>query len=68
MAERRVTRQDLEDKIREVQESISGAAHEATRSVIPIAIAVVLVLLGLSYFLGRRAGRRNPVVVELKRR
>ncbi len=67
MAEQRVTRQDLENKIREVQESLSGAAREARRSSIPVLIAVVLVLLGLSYFLGRRAGRRRPVIVELKR-
>lgn len=67
MAEKRVTRQDLEEKVREIQESLSGAAQEATRSAIPVLIAVVLVLLGLSYFLGKRAGRRKPVVVEVKR-
>lgn len=67
MAEKRVTREDLEAKVREIQDSLGGAAREATRSAVPILIAVILVLIGLSYFLGRRAGRRRPVVVELKR-
>ncbi len=67
MSEGRVRREDLEAKVREIQESLSGAAHEATRSAVPLVVAVVLVLLGISYYLGRRSGRRRPVIVELKR-
>ncbi len=67
MSEGRVRREDLEAKVREIQESLSGAAQEATRSAVPLVVAVVLVLLGISYYLGRRSGRRRPVIVELKR-
>ncbi len=67
MSEGRVSREDLEAKVREIQESLSGAARNATRSAVPFVVAIVLVLLGISYYLGRRSGRRRPVIVELKR-
>jgi hypothetical protein len=63
----RVTREDLENKLREVQENLRGATEEARRSGTALAIGLFLVLLGLAYFLGRRAGRRRGIVVELKR-
>lgn len=67
MAETRVSREDLEAKVREIQESLGGAAEAAKTSTVPVIFAVILVLLGLSYYLGRRSGRRKPVIVEVKR-
>ncbi|MER3395294.1 MAG: hypothetical protein C4318_02025 [Acidimicrobiia bacterium] len=67
MSEPRVTREDLEAKVREIQESLGAAAETAKRSTVPLLVAVILVVLGFTYFLGRRSAKRKPVVVEVLR-
>lgn len=63
----KVTREEIEAKVRDIQESIKEATEEARRSGFAVVVAAFFVLLGVAYFLGRRSGRRRAVVVELRR-
>lgn len=66
-AERRVTRADIEAKLREIQgEARTGM--EAGRDVARLAGAAgVVVVLGIIYLLGRRHGRKKRTIVEIRR-
>jgi len=68
MTQTRITRDDLEAKLREVEhgaESPVGAVKSGARVA---AVAVVLVVVVGAYLVGRRRGRRrNRTVVEVHR-
>jgi hypothetical protein len=63
----KITRDDLENKLRE----ISGEVEEKTEAVKPqlmsTAVAAVVVVAAVSYLLGRRKGRKRSAVVEIRR-
>jgi hypothetical protein len=62
-----VSRDDIEAKLRQIQ----GSAETTGESVKGIAVAagatVVVGVVVLAYFLGRRKGRRRSTVVEIRR-
>jgi hypothetical protein len=63
----RITRGDLEAKLREV----SGEATDTVDAVKPQlfggAAAALLVALAVAYLLGRRRGRKRSAIVEIRR-
>lgn len=62
----RITREDIENKIRDIQGGLEGEMQEARALVPPIIVALVLILIGLAYALGRRGGRKRAMILEIK--
>lgn len=63
----RVSKQDIETKLRQIQNSLSGEVEEAEPTLIKVAIAAAAVVVVLTYMVGRRRGRIRSTVVEVRR-
>jgi hypothetical protein len=64
---KRITRQDIEEKFRELSGSVGGDVEEAKPRLVTMGVVAVAVVLVGAYLLGRRAGRRKSAVVEIRR-
>lgn len=67
MAEKKITRADLEGKFREIQDDVQGKVDSQRDTVKVVAIAGGVVLLLLFYVLGRRSGKKKTTLVEIRR-
>ncbi len=65
--ERPISRDSLEDALRDLQADIDREAQPLLVKVAYGAAAAAGVLIGLAYLLGRRAGRLRRTVVEVRR-
>jgi len=63
----RITRQDIEEKIRSLGGAVHDDVEEAKPTLIGIAGAVAFALVILAYLAGRRSGRQRSAVVEIRR-
>jgi choline dehydrogenase-like flavoprotein len=67
IADRKVTKADIEAKLRDIRGDVDETAA-AARPYLLIAGAVgAVVLLGAAYLLGRRKGKKKTTVVEIRR-
>lgn len=64
---KRITRQDIEDRLRELTGGIEETASEARASLVGVAGGAAVALILLAYLLGRRSGHRRSAVVEIRR-
>ncbi len=62
-----ITRDSLEDALRDLQSDIDRETQPLLVKVAYGAAAAASVLIGLAYLLGRRAGRLRRTVVEVRR-
>ncbi len=67
LPERRITRDDIEAKLRELQGEVDERAEAAKVPAIAIAVGVVVVTVAAAYLLGRRRGRKRQTVLEIRR-
>jgi hypothetical protein len=65
--DKRVTRDDIEAKLRELQGEVDTGVERAKVPAIAIVAGVVAVTVIASYWLGRRRGRRRQLILEIKR-
>lgn len=65
--ERRITRQDIEDKLRSFTGGVEETVNEARPTLIGTVVGAGVVLLLVAYLLGRRSGKRRSAVVEIRR-
>lgn len=65
--ERRITRNDLEEKFRALQSDLQGKASDKRQSIVAVASATATVVVIVAYLLGRRSGRRRGSRVEFRR-
>ncbi len=63
----RITRADLEAKLREVRGEVAEKGEAAKSTGLTVAVIGVAALVGLAFVLGRRRGRRKSTVVEIRR-
>jgi hypothetical protein len=63
----KITRDDLEAKLRQVVGEVDDRVDEARPRIIAGAVVVVAVVAILAYRFGRRAGRMRSAVVEIRR-
>lgn len=63
----RVTRDSLEEALRDLQADIDRETQPLLVKVAYVAAAAASVLVGLAYLVGRRAGRLRRTVVEVRR-
>jgi hypothetical protein len=66
-AEPRVSRADIEAKLREIQGDVETGVETGRDFGKVAAIAGGVLLLGVIYFMGRRHGRKKRTIVEIKR-
>jgi hypothetical protein len=66
-ATRPITRDDLESKFRELSGDVDSAAESARNVGLIVGAIAVVAVVGLSFWLGRRRGRRPSTVVEIRR-
>lgn len=63
----RITRDDLEAKLREVADALNAASVPARQAAWRVGVLSAALLLVAAYFLGRRRGRLSRTFVELRR-
>ena len=64
---RKITRADIEAKLRELQGDVGEKAEAAKVPAIAIAVGVAVVTIAVTYFLGRRKGKKRQTVLEIRR-
>ena len=63
----RVTRDDIEAKLRELEGDARDQVASARNTVITAGVIAAVLLLLLAFLLGRRGGRERSTVVEIRR-
>lgn len=63
----RITKEELEQRFRTLQDDLRGRAVDNKDRIIAIAAVAATVLAVVSYLLGRRSGRRRGSRVEIRR-
>ncbi|MSO18716.1 MAG: hypothetical protein EXQ68_08585 [Acidimicrobiia bacterium] len=63
-----ITRADIEDKLREIQSGLNVGGDAAKGPSIAAGIGVVLVVILVAYFFGRRSGKNKRSFIEIRRR
>jgi hypothetical protein len=63
----RITRGDLETKLREVSGDASETVEAAKPQLLGGAAAALILALLVAYLLGRRRGRKRSAIVEIRR-
>ena len=62
-----IGRDDIEAKFRELQGEVEIIGEEARSYGITLGIAIVVGVVAIAFVLGRRRGRRNRTIVEVRR-
>lgn len=63
----RVTRADIESKLRDMRGEVDKTTEAAKAPLAAIAGAAAFAVVVLSFLLGKRRGRRKSTVVEIRR-
>ena len=63
----RITRADLEAKLREVQGGVTDQAESAKGTLAAAGGMIAFLLLLIVFVLGRRAGKQRSTIVEIRR-
>ncbi|MBK9178195.1 MAG: hypothetical protein IPM45_01245 [Acidimicrobiales bacterium] len=63
----RITRDDIEAKLRAVRGEVTDIEEETKNGVIIAGIVVVVAVVVGAYLFGRRKGRRSRAIVEIRR-
>ena len=64
---KRITRDDLEAKFRDVAGDLEDQVDEAKPTLVAGAVGALLLAVLVAYLLGRRSGRHRSAVVEIRR-
>ncbi len=65
--QRRITRADIEAKLREMRGEVEQTAEAAKTPILAVAGGVAAAVVVLAFLLGKRRGRRKSTVVEIRR-
>jgi len=67
MSEGRITRADIEGKLRDMRGDVEETAEAAKAPIMAIGAGVAAVIVIAAFLLGKRRGRRKSTVVEIRR-
>ena len=67
LPDKKITRDDIEAKLRELRGDIAERAESARATGTAIAVGVVMVAIVAAYIAGRRRGRKRQPVLEIRR-
>jgi hypothetical protein len=65
--EGRITRDDLERKLRSLQGNVEETRQSALSTAITVGAVVAVGVVAVAFWVGRRSGRRRSTVVEVRR-
>lgn len=65
--QRRITRADIEAKLRDIRGEVQETAEAAKTPILAVAGGVAAAVVVLAFLLGKRRGRRKSTVVEIRR-
>jgi len=63
----KITKADVEQKLRNLQGDVEGKIASQRQKIIGAAVAVGVLTILLTFFLGRRSGKKKNTVVEIRR-
>lgn len=63
----RVTRGDIEAKVRQLQGEVEEAGEQAKGPAMIIAGVAAVVFIGVVFLLGKRRGKRQTTTIEIRR-
>lgn len=63
----RITREEIEVALSEVQDDLVSAVDDRRRTAVLIGVAGALAVIVVAYLFGRRAGRRLGGILEIRR-
>jgi len=66
-AQQRVSRDDIESKLRELQGDVDEGLDTARSVGAVVAVGAAVVLVVVAYWFGRRRGRKRGAIVEIRR-
>ena len=64
---KKVTRDDIESKLRELQGEVDQGVEKVKVPAIAIAVGVVAVTIVAAYWFGKRKGKKRNMVLEIRR-
>ena len=67
VVQKKITRDDIESKFREVQGEVDEASTGAKSYVLAAGIGAVVLTILIAFLLGRRRGKSQRTVVEIRR-
>ncbi|MFM8531783.1 MAG: hypothetical protein ACKOD2_19330 [Ilumatobacteraceae bacterium] len=67
MSAKRVTRADLEQGFRGLQDDLQGRVEDRKGGLVTAAVGVGVVLVVAFFLLGRRSGKKRSTLVEIRR-
>lgn len=62
-----IDRDTIEAKLRAIQGDVDDVAGEAVNYAIVAGVVVVVAVVGIAFWLGKRRGRRKGTVIEVRR-
>jgi len=65
--DRKITRDDIEAKLRELQGEVGERTEAAKVPAIAIAVGVAVVTIAAAYLFGRRKGKKRQTILEIRR-
>jgi len=66
-ADEKITRDQIEAKLREVTSGVVGDVEEVRSQALAIGLGIALVSVAVVFLIGRRMGRRKSTIVEVRR-
>jgi hypothetical protein len=63
----RITRADIESKLRSIRDDIEPVGEQAKGGLMAVAPVVVAVIVIGAYILGKRSGKKRRAVIEIRR-
>ena len=66
-ADEKITRDQIEAKLREVTAGVTGDVEEVRSQALAIGLGIALVSVAVVFLIGRRMGRRKSTIVEVRR-
>jgi len=63
----KITRDDIEAKLRELKDDVDDTAESAKSYVAAAAVAVGILIFAVAFASGKKRGRRKSTVVEIRR-
>jgi hypothetical protein len=67
MAQQRITRDDLESKFRQLQDSVQGKVDDSKKTLMTAGIVAGVLVLLIVFLLGSRRGKKKTTLVEIRR-
>jgi len=63
----RISRDDLEAKMRELQGGVEEKAEEARSTLVTAVAVAAVVVVAIAFLAGRRKGKKRTTIVEVRR-